>query len=151
MLQVLSMFDCITSTTMLKAVRDACIPPAAPIPTDALDDEDMEVDGGVAPPEGREQALQQCDMIIRNLGEVLGRLGLKDQPDILKAVAETLAVILSSTTTPGGPPTGVPNQLHATLRNKIIMRTHVINMMGALCLCTQQRCTLQASAQRFGE
>jgi len=94
---VLSFLDVVTSSSLLKLVRGLTASSAAPKgkKKQKAEAEDMNIDDNdtaerSAPPAGS-MTTQECCIVINNLADLLQHFGIRDQPDIVRAVIETLA------------------------------------------------------------
>ncbi len=104
LLQVLSFLDVVTSSSLLKLVRGLLTPKAAPKGkkkenTEAEDmdiDEDEPVESNAAP--SSKSLSTECSNIINNLADLFQHFGLRDQPDIVRAMIETLAHVTRNCT-----------------------------------------------------
>ena len=94
---MLSFLDVVTSSSLLKLVRGFTAPLAAPKgkKKQKAEAEDMDIDDNdtadrSAPP-ASSMTTQECCIVINNLADLLQHFGIRDQPDIVHAVIETLA------------------------------------------------------------
>jgi len=94
---VLSFLDVVTSSSLLKLVRGLAAPSAAPKgkKKQKAEAEDMDIDDNdtadrSAPP-ASSMTTQECCIVINNLADLLQHFGIRDQPDIVRAIIETLA------------------------------------------------------------
>lgn len=100
LLQVLSLLDNVTASSLLKLVQ-AQTAPKAPVKRkkENAEPEDMEVDADnhVAPSKGPthtgSMALGDCATVISNLADLFQYFGIRDQPDIVRSTIETLAQV----------------------------------------------------------
>lgn len=94
---MLSFLDVVTSSSLLKLVRGLAAPSAAPKgkKKQKAEAEDMDIDDNDAAerstPPASSMTTQECCIVINNLADLLQHFGIRDQPDIVRAVIETLA------------------------------------------------------------
>ncbi len=93
---MLSFLDVVTSSSLLKLVRGFTAPLAAPKgkKKQKAEAEDMDIDDNDAAersaPPASSMTTQECCIVINNLADLLQHFGIRDQPDIVRAVIETL-------------------------------------------------------------
>ena len=101
LLQVLSLLDNVTASSLLKLVQ-AQATPKAPVKRkkETAEPEDMEVDAddNIAQSTGSTRhtgstVLRDCATIISNLADLFQHFGIRDQPDIVRSTIETLAQV----------------------------------------------------------
>ena len=99
--QVLSFLDAVTSSSLLKLVRGMVAPTAAP-KAQKKKQQDTKAeymdDDGEDPAETSAAATgsmntNECCIVIKNLAELFQHFGIRDQPDTVRAVIETLAAV----------------------------------------------------------
>eukprot|EP00884_Botryococcus_braunii_P006340 jgi/Botrbrau1/15707/Bobra.4_1s0080.1 len=107
--QVLGMFDCLTSTTFLNVIKEACTPGRALAHSPHSDTEDIDMETPSHTDSCKEMPME-CQMLFKNLSIVLDILSLKDQQETLKATAQTLVHVLGSrfVTDEGAQAAGLP-------------------------------------------
>ncbi len=94
---MLSFLDVVTSSSLLKLVRGLTAPSAVPNEKkkQKAEAEDMDVDDSDAAERSAPLAIsmttQECCIVINNLADLLQHFGIRDQPDIVRAIIETLA------------------------------------------------------------
>ena len=94
---MLSFLDVVTSSSLLKLVRGFTAPLAAPKgkKKQKAEAEDMDIDDNDAAersaPPASSMTTTECCIVINNLADLLQHFGIRDQPDIVRAVIETLA------------------------------------------------------------
>jgi hypothetical protein len=94
-LQVLGMFDCVTSTVFLKVIQETCTPVRVRSPSPHSDTEDVNVET-TNQTGSCEQMPEGFPTMLNYLSNVLHTLDLKDQPEVLKAIIQTLVQVMSS-------------------------------------------------------
>lgn len=85
---MLSFFDRMSSSSLLKLLRQAHKPKPAPSKDDDVEMEDAD--------EPTESQSDRWTDVVRNLAHLMNSFGLRDQPDTLRAVIETMADVARS-------------------------------------------------------
>ena len=103
--QVLSFLDLVTASSLMKLIKGVITPKTAPKgkKKESTQAEDMEVDddepGETSVALCSKVTTAECAIMITNLADLFQHFGIRDQPDILRTVIETLAYITKHCTT----------------------------------------------------
>ena len=112
--QVRTLLDAVTCSSLLKVVKTLAAPPSSnkkaqqPAATDEHDDMDIDTES-TAPDAACSQVvstntkLASCAVIVKNIATLLQSFGMRDQPDNMRAIVDTLVEVTRHVTT-GRPP-----------------------------------------------
>lgn len=144
-----TLLDAVTCSSLLKVVKTLAAPPSSnkkaqqPAATDEHDDMDIDTES-TEPDAACSQAvstkikLVSCAIIVKNIAALLQSFGLRDQPDNMRAIVDTLVDVTRHVTT-GRPAVAVVSHVLHSEHKILFPMTDVMTNETVLLLHVQMQ------------